>query len=76
MYVIGGLVYVFFGEMFVLVSYAHFLIGLFIDLIIELHELMYLVESNPLTVASFAIIFSHSEDFLFVIFMVSIATFN
>ena len=68
--------YVFFGEMFVLVSYAHFLIGLFIDLIIELHELMYLVESNPLTVASFAIIFSHSEDFLFVIFMVSIATFN
>ena len=68
--------YVFFGEMFVLVSYAHFLIGLFIDLIIELHELMYLVESNPLTVASFAIIFSHSEDFLFVIFMVYIATFN
>ena len=40
MYVIGGLVYVFFGEMFVLVSYAHFLIGLFIDLIIELHELL------------------------------------
>ena len=37
---------------------------------------MYLVESNPLIVTSFAIIFSHSEGFLFVIFMVSIATFN
>ena len=43
----------------------------------ELHELLvYLVESNPLTVASFAAIFSHSESCLFVIFMVSIATFN
>ena len=32
---------------------------------IELHELLYIFEINPLSVPSFAIIFSHSEGCLF-----------
>ena len=34
---------------------------------------LYILEINPLSVASFAIIFSHSEDCLFILFMVSFA---
>ena len=49
-------------------SSAHFC---FFD--IELHELLYILEINPLSVASFANIFSHSEGCLFVFFMVSFA---
>ena len=40
---------------------------------IEPHELLYILEINPLSVASFANIFSHSEGCLFVLFMVSFA---
>ena len=40
---------------------------------IELHELLYILEVNALSVASFANIFSHSEGCLFVLFMVSFA---
>ena len=52
---------------------AHFLIGLFVFFDIELHELLYILEINPLSVASFANIFSHSEGCLFVLFLVSFA---
>ena len=34
---------------------------------------LYILEIKPLSVASFANIFSHSEDCLFVLFMVSLA---
>ena len=48
-------------------SLAHFLIGSFI----ELHELLAYIEINSLSVASFAIIFSHSESCLFTLLTVS-----
>ena len=49
-------------------SSAHFGIGLFVFLILSC---LYILEINPLSVASFANIFSHSEGCLFVLFMVS-----
>ena len=51
-------------------SSAHFLIGLFVFLILSC---FYILEMNPLSVASFANIFSHSEGCLFILFMVSFA---
>ena len=54
--------YVFFGEMSVY-SLAHFLIGSFIFLVLSCMSCLYMFEVNPLLVASFAIIFSHSEGF-------------
>ena len=51
-------------------SSAHFLIGLFVFLILSC---LYILEMNPLSVASFANIFSHSEGCLFILFMVSFA---
>ena len=38
---------------------------------IELQELLYIFEINSLSVASFAIIFSHSEGYLFTLLIVS-----
>ena len=40
-------------------SFSHFLIGLFVFLV--LYELFVYLEINPLSVVSFAIIVSHSE---------------
>ena len=54
-------------------SSTHFLIGLFVYLILNCMSCLYILEINPLSVASFAIIFSHSEDCLFILFMVSFA---
>ena len=51
-------------------SSAHFWIGLFVVLILSC---LYILEINPLSVASFANIFSYSEGCLFVLFMVSFA---
>ena len=48
-------------------SFTHFLIGLFVSFGIELHELL---AYNPLSIASFANIFFHSEDCLFIAFIV------
>ena len=45
-------------------SFAHFLIGLFAFLMMSY---LYILEINLLSVASFAIIFSHSEDCLFIL---------
>ena len=42
-------------------SLAHFLIGLFIFLKLSCRSCLYIFEINSLSVASFAIIFSHSE---------------
>ena len=43
---------------------AHFLIGSFIFLELSCRSCLYIFEINPLSVASFAIIFSHSEGCL------------
>ena len=42
-------------------SLAHFLIGSFIFLELSCGSCLYIFEINPLSVSSFAIIFSHSE---------------
>ena len=49
----------------------HFLIVLFTLLILSSMSCLYLLESNPLSIASFAIIFSHSEGCLLTLLMVS-----
>ena len=54
-------------------SSAHVLIGLFVSLILSCMSCLHILEINPLSVASFANIFSHSEGYLFVFFMVSFA---
>ena len=46
-------------------SLAHFLIGPFIFLELSCRSCLYIFEINSLSVASFAIIFSHSEGCLF-----------
>ena len=46
-------------------SFAQFLIGLSVSLVLSCMRCLYILEMNPLSVASFAIIFSHSEDCLF-----------
>ena len=52
-------------------SLAHFLIGSFIFLELSCRSSLYTFEINSLSVASFAIIFFHSEDFLFTLLIVS-----
>ena len=54
-------------------SSAHFWIGLFVFWILSWMSCLYILEINPLSVASFANIFSHFEGWLFVLFMVSFA---
>ena len=54
-------------------SSAHFLIGSFVFLILSCMSYLYIVEINPLSIDSFANIFSHSEGCLFVLFIVSFA---
>ena len=54
-------------------SSAHFLTGLFIFLILSPMNCLYILEINPLSVVSLANIFSHSENCLFVLFMVAFA---
>ena len=52
-------------------SLAHFLIGSFIFLELSCSSCLYLFEINSLSIASFAIIFSHSEGCLFTLLIVS-----
>ena len=54
-------------------SSAHFLIGLFVFLILRCMSCLYILEINPLSVDLFANIFSHSEGCLFILFVVSFA---
>ena len=54
-------------------SSAHFWIGFFVVLILSCMSCLYILEINPLSVASFANVFSHSEGCLFILFMVSFA---
>ena len=52
-------------------SLAHFFIGSFIFLILSCMSGLYIFEINSLLVASFAIIFSHSEGCLLTLLIVS-----
>ena len=52
-------------------SLAHFLIGLFIFLVLSYMSFLYIFEINSLSVALFTIIFSHSEGCLFTLLIVS-----
>ena len=54
-------------------SLARFLIGSFVFLALSCMSCLYILEINPLTVISFAIIFSNSEGHLFTLFIVSFA---
>ena len=54
-------------------SFPHFLIGLFVFLALNYISCLYILEINPLSVVSFAIIFSHSEGCLFTWLIVSFA---
>ena len=52
-------------------SLAHFLIGSFIFLELSCRSCLYILKISCLSVASFAIIFSHSEGCLFTLLIVS-----
>ena len=58
-------------EKCLLSSLAHFLIGSFIFLKLSYRSCLYIFKISSLLVASFAIIFSHSEGFLFTLLIVS-----
>ena len=50
-----------------------FFIVLFVVLILSCMSCLYILEINSWSVASFANVFSHSEGWLFILFMVSFA---
>ena len=52
---------------------THFLIGLFVFLILSCMSCLYTLEINPLSVALFTNIFYHSVSCLFILFIVSFA---
>ena len=54
-------------------SFSHFLIGLFVFLVLSCMNCLYILEINPLSVVLFAIIFSHSEGCLCTLLIVSFA---
>ena len=53
--------------------FSHFLIGLFVFLVLSCMSCLYILEVNPLSIVSFAILFSHSEDCLFTLLIISFA---
>ena len=55
-------------EKYLLRSSAHFLTGFFFVVVVQLYGLFYTSEMKPLSVASFANIFSHSVGCLFIFF--------
>ena len=54
-------------------SFCHFLIGLFVFLVLSYMSCLYILEINSLSVVSFALILSHSEGYLFTLIIVSFA---
>ena len=54
-------------------SFPQFLIGLFVFLILSCISCLYILEINPLSIVSFAIVFSHSEGCPFTLLTVSFA---
>ena len=63
-------------EKYLFMSFAHFLIELFIFLVLSCMSCLYTLEINFPSVASFAIIFSHSEGCLFTLLIVSFIVQN
>ena len=57
-------------------SFSYFLIGLFVFLVLSCMSCLYILEINPLSVVSFAIIFSHSNGCLFTLLIVSLGEGN
>ena len=57
-------------------SFPHSLIGLFVFLVLSCMSCLYVLEMNPLSVVSFAILFSHSEGCLYTLLVVSFAVQN
>ena len=60
-------------EKYLFRSFSHFLIRLFVFLVLSCMSFLYILEINPLSVVSFAIIFSHSEGCLFTFLIVYFA---
>ena len=60
-------------EKYLFKSSAHCQIGLFAFLALSCMSCLYILEINPLSVVSFAIIFYHSEGCLFTLLIVSVA---
>ena len=58
-------------EKYLFRSFAHFLIGLFVFLVLSYMSWLYILEINPLSVVSFANFFSHSEGCLFTLLIVT-----
>ena len=54
-------------------SFSHFLIGLFVFLVLSCMSCLYILEINLLSVVSFAIIFSRSEGCVFTLLIASFA---
>ena len=54
-------------------SFPHFLIGLFVFLVLSFMSCLSILEINPLSVVSFALIFSHSEGYLVTLLIDSFA---
>ena len=54
-------------------SFSHCLIGLFVFLAFSYMSCLYVLDVNPLSVFSFAVIFSHSDGCLFTLLIVSFA---
>ena len=57
-------------------SFCHFLIGLFVFLVLSYMSCFYILEINTLSVVSYAIIFSHSEGCFFTLLRVSFVVQN
>ena len=66
-----GHVYFFFGEVFFKKTIFDWVVGFL--LLLSCMSCLYILEIKPLSVASFANIFSHSVGCLFILFMVSFA---
>ena len=58
-------------EKYLFRSFSYFWIGLFVFWVLSCMSCLYNLEINPLSVVSFAIIFSHSEGCLFTLLIVS-----
>ena len=58
-------------EKYLFKSFSHFLIGSLVLLALSCMSCLYIFEISCLSVASFAIIFSHSEGYIFTLLIVS-----